>query len=804
MMLSIRRLLGLFTFLVVAILLLPSLSSAQVVSNDPTLTPSVLKAGLSTPSGVVSRPTTGDLVVSQNGANLVSLVDAASGATKTFVTQPSANEVAISSGGVVAVNTQPGGPIDFYSSSGMLLGSIAAGIPNGCIGGLTFDSNGNLFVAAGQMVEGCSLTGWNLYEFAGPTPWTSESFLLDTDGTFNQIEGLVFSPATPAGSPAGSGAFYAVSPTSRFVYQFALCADCEGTQYDFTTFAQVPLNNDDSNPNPSGIAVDPLLGNIYITERTGTAVLTFPPPSEFAECCETPTTFATGFSNTFGLTFDTNGNLYVNETNAGNVWKFTRAAFPTPPQQIVQGQPQTFTNPNKSMSDQIFTLTIPKSAGLCDTNGHCAAFIEAIFVPVDQNILNQRLAPGSLGDEDFFGGGPVTALSKCVPVPSASPDPTHPTNCLVTIQKCFDLNHVPFDICPIREPLISPDLILLTSSFSPMSAPLPGPASFAIDFDAPTSDQTVTDITISPLDCCSGGGGSKGLCSGTFFYIPGASTNPDFSVGPISTSPIPISAGGSGSTSVPVTSINSFASPVTLSVADAPPGVTTSFGTNPVTPTGASTLTVSVGPTFGSATTTTDITTVIANLASSGCIDPGTANALTSKLSAAQADIGGGKIQTALNVLGAFKSQVQAESGKHISTSCTATFTLAVEGKASALMHLARADANVTGTNAASILLADVATLMGTLSNVTSPDPITGFVFQGGLPVTGTTVSLLDSTSALVGINMNPTMTDPTGFYYFANTGGLIKGANYTVQVGATSQTFTWLGKGLAINLTLP
>ncbi len=215
-----RHFLGLSTLLVLGMLLLPHLSSAQVVSQDPNFTPSVLKSGLSGPHGVVFRPPTGDLVLSQNGVGQVSLVNATSGATKTFATQSLANQIAVrSSDGVVAVTTGSAGPIDFYSSSGTLLGSIAA--VGSCIGGLAFDAGGNLFVAAGVNFEGCQSNA--LYEFSGATPWNATPpFSPLTNSNFNgsdDIEGMAFSAAPP--SPFGSGTLYAVSSTTGTIYASA-------------------------------------------------------------------------------------------------------------------------------------------------------------------------------------------------------------------------------------------------------------------------------------------------------------------------------------------------------------------------------------------------------------------------------------------------------------------------------------------------------------------------------------------------------------------------------------------------------
>ncbi|MCU1242341.1 MAG: hypothetical protein JWO71_3067 [Candidatus Acidoferrum typicum] len=615
----IRYFLSLFTLLLLGILLLPRLSSAQVTSQDPNFTPSVLKSGLSVPSGLVFRSPTGDLVLSQNGANQVSLVSLPSGATNAFATQASADEIAVrSSDGLVAVKTQAtgqtAGPINFYSSSGTLLGSIPQGNPNGCITGLAFDTSGNLFVAAGPATEvpgGCQTNGWALYEFpqqTGQTPSTTSSQKVSFNAG-DLIEGLAFSAA-----PLSEGSLYAISSTNGNVYQIGLCADC--STLFATRFAQVS-NGDSPNRSISGIAIDPLLGDIYISEFTGGDVVRVRPPDNTSEAIQTASLFATGFSNTFGLAFDTNGNLYVNETNAGNLWKFTRNSFATPLQPISKGQTLTFTNPNSAMSDQIQTILIPPSANL---NG--AAFLQAIFVPVLGTTLDARLLPGSRGDTEFFGGGPVPPGSTCIRVPSASPNPATPTNCLVTVQKCYDANHKPFDICPVREPLGNTDLIQLGSTYSNGSLPKPPLALFLIDFDTPPDNTTLTDITTNPLDCCTGTGGTKSLCSQTFFAAPGTVSS-DFSLGPIS--PITLSS-GSGSATVPVKSIGTFNSAVTLGVSDAPPGVTATLNQPSVTPTAGNTdlttrLMVSVGPfvsasTFTLIVTGTDITSSVVRLAS--------------------------------------------------------------------------------------------------------------------------------------------------------------------------------------------
>jgi hypothetical protein len=780
------------------------LRTSTVVSEDPNFTPAVLAPGLSVPSGVVFRASRGDLVLSQQGNNQISLVNANSGATTSFATQTSPDEIAVRSGdGVVAVKTQVtgqiAGPIDFYSSTGTLLGSIPQGNPNGCITGMAFDASGNLFVAAGPVGAGgpggCATTGWTLYEFMGSIPWTATPSSVVTFFDGDLIEGVAFNP-----TPLPSGSLYAVSSTNGNIYQIFLCPACEFVSASLV--ATVPTTTDiNGNPHPgiSGITIDPLLGDIYISEFGGTNMLRMPPP----QISDPPlTVFATGFRNTFGVSFDSNGNLYVNETNNGNLWKFARNASAAPQQQIVQGQTMTFTNPNPSMSDQVQTIFIPASA-----NPNGAAKISVVFVPTSPDVLNARLTQGSNGDSNFFGGGPIPPGSTCVTVPSTN------NNCLVTVQKCFNADGSEQAICTEREPDTSTDLIQLTTSYAnPAGAP---PAHFAIDFDTPSNNNSATDITTQPLDCCTGKGGTKSLCSQTYFFVPGASASGfrDFSIGPISPLPITVASGGSSSATVPVTSIDSFNSPVALGVSDTPSGVTATLSQSSVTPAAdttdtSTTLTVSVGSSFESATTTPNIATVIANLLASGCIDnSGIGNALTSKLSTAQAAINGGQLQTAINTLTAFKSQVRAQAGKHIGTSCTTTFTLIVSGQAFGVTHLASANVSVTSLNAASILSADASSLISQLSVVTNGDPITGFVLNSGLGVNGATVTIFNGASPVL-----TATTDMTGFYYFPHTSSLISGVTYTIQItglaGFTtstpaSQTFTWGGTGMAFSFTL-
>jgi FIMAH domain len=403
------------------------------------------------------------------------------------------------------------------------------------------------------------------------------------------------------------------------------------------------------------------------------------------------------------------------------------------------------------------------------------------------------LSAGTSGDTAFFGGAPVPSGTTCAMVPSAASSPTHP-NCVVVIQKCYDANHNPFEICPVQEPSTSTDLIQLTFTFAGTQ---PTNSAFLIGFDN-GDGQDITDITIA--DCCRGG--TKSLCSKTFAAnLPGGSG--DFSLA-VSPDPVNLTTSNPASANVTVTSLNSFAATIGLNVSDVPAGFSASLASASVPlPSGGS---ASSGLTVGISTsaTTSGMATIIANLLAAGCIDNGgIANALTSKLSAAQMAIGAGKIQTAINVLMAFRDQVQAQSGKHIASSCTTSFPVIVEGSVGREARFA--SASITFTPATVITTNVVGLITSLKASVSSADPITGFVTDStGNGVQGVTVSILNSLNAVVAT----ASTDITGFYFFATTSVLSVGSSYTIQVAVpvspTYPPFTWTGKGLAFNFTSP
>jgi uncharacterized repeat protein (TIGR01451 family) len=287
---------------------------------------------------------------------------------------------------------------------------------------------------------------------------------------------------------------------------------------------------------------------------------------------------------------------------------------------------------------------------------------------------------------------------------------------------------------------------------------------------------------------------------------------PDFSLTAVS--PITVPDGSANSSTITITSIDTFSSAVTLS-SSGPTGFSQSFSPNPAAPPSngstSPTLTVNLGPSVTSGTYTVSVTGTAGSLTHStsvtvsvqvtiggtvnvinadqalGCIDnSGISGALKSKLNAVQMDIAAGKIQEAINTLMALLNQLQAQAGKHIKTSCT--------------------DSQGNVFNPDAVLIADVKALLASLGVNVSADPIMGNVVTGnGAGISGITVSILNSKNAIFAT----AITDVTGFYYFPATGGLVTGANFTVKVSVpktyknsspSSQNFTWKVASVLLN----
>jgi len=275
---------------------------------------------------------------------------------------------------------------------------------------------------------------------------------------------------------------------------------------------------------------------------------------------------------------------------------------------------------------------------------------------------------------------------------------------------------------------------------------------------------------------------------------------PDFTIGPVSD----ISFDGTSlsySEPVPVNSIAAFSAPVNLSVSQQV-GFSATVAPTPVTPpsdgTINSTLTINITSlpaigtytftitgTSGALTHSADMHFIIAalnfnimvavnTLEAQGCIDSaGIAAALNSKLNASQNSATGGQLHAAVNALGAFMNQVQAQAGKHIATTCT------IGGNT---------------FNPVSLLIADARAVIGSFETNSSTNPILGYVVNGAnAGVSGAIVSLLDTG----GTTVATATTDATGFYFFAQTDSLISGSQYSVVVNGAvstppSQSFSW------------
>jgi hypothetical protein len=283
---------------------------------------------------------------------------------------------------------------------------------------------------------------------------------------------------------------------------------------------------------------------------------------------------------------------------------------------------------------------------------------------------------------------------------------------------------------------------------------------------------------------------------------PTPAPSPDFSFSAVN--PITTDVGKSSSSTVTVNSINSFSGNVTLGMtANA---FTTLFGTNPVAvPTNGSAsslLTVKAGPSItpGSYTLTVNgtagllthsvpvsvtvnassdgITQVIDTDQALGCIDnSGIVNALTSKLASAQQLINAGKIQEAINTLTALLHQLEAQAGKHVSTTCT--------------------DSNGNPFNPFQTLEDDVKALLASLGAL-KPNPVMGTVTNANrLGISGATITVQNSGKA----NVASATADSTGFYFFAKTSVFVVGGTYTIKVTLakpyksstpSAQSFIW------------
>jgi len=270
---------------------------------------------------------------------------------------------------------------------------------------------------------------------------------------------------------------------------------------------------------------------------------------------------------------------------------------------------------------------------------------------------------------------------------------------------------------------------------------------------------------------------------------------------------------GSGSVAFTVNSIDGFNQTLTFDVTGEPAGMTVTpeyfsltpppngsasqmiaIAAGPAVPPGTYTLLVTEEGTSSATQVIVEVAAssgsaaqVIGALQAAHCIsNSATANVLTGELNLAQGLANGQHTQAAIDAYGAMLLEIRALAAVGLITSnCTI-------GGAS--------------FSPGNVLIGDVRGLMANLKVGSAANPITGYVVNSsGVAVPNATVSLLNSTNAVVGA----ATTDITGFYFFATGGVLTSGSTYAVEVtgvpkpfhmsSPASQSFTWAGNGFEL-----
>ena len=168
-----------------------------------------------------------------------------------------------------------------------------------------------------------------------------------------------------------------------------------------------------------------------------------------------------------------------------------------------------------------------------------------------------------------------------------------------------------------------------------------------------------------------------------------------------------------------------------------------------------------------------------------GCID-NISQSLIAKISATGNLVNKGQYQAAINTLAALIYEVQAQAGKHISTSCK--------------------DPSGRTFDPTKLLIGDAQYLQGILAGQLKPNPIFGSVVNSSnVGMNGVTVNVVNSKKTIIAT----AVTDSVGFCYFADTSILTVGASYAVNASLpkgyksstpSSQTFTWKGNQVTLS----
>jgi hypothetical protein len=435
---------------------------------------------------------------------------------------------------------------------------------------------------------------------------------------------------------------------------------------------------------------------VFTKPRDGWSLLFGPPAAKLVP--------ADAFNNTlFGRSVATSqlaDKIVVGEVNSGVAYIFAQGplaalsssslSFNSQPVGTTSG-PQTVTLTNNG--SQPLTVTVVGITPGFHTSTNCllaspiapgASCSESVtFAPMSTGLINGTL---SFGDDS----GNVAGTEQTVSLAGTgiAPATTTTITSVVLNPSVVGLTvTVSFNVAAVGQNAFTPSGTSIVSSTSGESCTGSVPAgSCALTF-AIYGPRTLTAFY-------AGDGTFSGSTSSGVIENVG-----DFAIG-ASPGGLTIPVGASGASKITIGSLGGFSFPVSLTVTGAPAGVSATFLPISVTPLGgdsaSSMLTVSLGPSvtpktflltasaaYGSLTRSTPLSVsivatpastsnVISQILKAGCIDnAGIANALTSKLAAAQAYMSAGDTQEAIDVLNALLHQVQAQSGKHILTSCT-------------------------------------------------------------------------------------------------------------------------------------
>jgi hypothetical protein len=266
-------------------------AAAQVVCLDPNYTVSRL-ATLLNPAGMLYRPGTNDLLVTEVDPGIISTVDTSTGATAPFIdVKPFAHStrghwiayVASNSRGELFVPIYEDGPVLRFDATGRFLGSF--GFSN--LYGAAFDSGDNFYTLSGSPSN-------TILRF----PKDSLSNPKEYAKGFGSLENLAIN---------GSDQIIATDRPIPNLWQVTpgcKIASCHTVLAGGITGLATP-------------AIDPTTQNIFASDEFGN-ITRVTAPGVFA-------LFAKGFSvgSNTSLVVDISGNIYAADTVTGTIWKFT-------------------------------------------------------------------------------------------------------------------------------------------------------------------------------------------------------------------------------------------------------------------------------------------------------------------------------------------------------------------------------------------------------------------------------------------------------------------------------------------------